>query len=139
MSSKKLKIIHYSELFFREFNMDMNSFSIWERLRDLAKKRKKSLKNASKETGVSEGAISGWKKSYPTVDNLALLANFYGVSLDYLVFGKSPVPGLSPEALEIAKAAEKLNPEGKRAALGMVEGLQKVYPCEISKSTGMAS
>jgi hypothetical protein len=45
----------------------------------------------------------------------------------------------TPEALEIARAAEKLNAEVKRAALGMVEGLQRVYPYGLFMSTGMAS
>jgi NTP pyrophosphatase (non-canonical NTP hydrolase) len=48
------------------------------------------------------------------------------------------VPGLSPEALEIARATEKLSAEGKKAAMGAVEGLQRVYPCGISESTGTA-
>ena len=69
--------------------MDLSSFNIWEKLSKLAKAQKKPFKEAAKTTGVSEGAISGWKKSFPTVDNLAFLARYYGVSLDYLVFDEA--------------------------------------------------
>jgi len=65
--------------------MEISSLSIWEKLSKLAKTQKRSLKGAAKATGVSEGAISGWKKSFPTVDNLAYLADYYGVTIDYLV------------------------------------------------------
>jgi transcriptional regulator with XRE-family HTH domain len=120
--------------------MDLSPLEIWERLSEIAKKQGKPLQQAYMAADLGRGTISGWKRSFPRVDRIAAIAEFYGVSLDYLVFRKEPtILGLSHEALEISKAAEMLNAEGKRAALGMVEGLQKVYPCEILKSTGTAS
>jgi hypothetical protein len=120
--------------------MDTDSSPIWNRLFGLARKTKKSLKSAAKAAGVGEGTISGWKIHAPTLDNLVAVAKFYDISLDYLVFGKeSMIPGLSPEALEIAMAADNLNSEGKRAALAAVRGLEDAYPLGASKSTGTAT
>ena len=39
-----------------------------------------------KDTGVAQSTLSDWKngKSIPSVENLKRIANFYGVTLDYL-------------------------------------------------------
>jgi len=100
--------------------MDISSHDIWEKLSNLAKTQKKPLKMASKVTGVSEGAISGWKKSFPTVDNLAYLAEYYGVSLDYLVVGKEP-NGLSQEERELIAKYKGLSADNKRIVRTLID------------------
>jgi len=105
--------------------MEISSLSIWEKLVKLAKAQKKPLKGAAKITGVSEGAISGWKKSFPTVDNLAYLAEYYGVSIDYLVTGKD---SLNEFERDLLFAFNQLNDNGKKAALRVVKGLVADFP-----------
>ena len=107
--------------------MDISSQRIWEKLAELAKNQKKPLKGAARVTGVSEGAISGWKKSFPTVDNLAYLAEYYGVSLDYLVFEESP-KALEEREQNLLDAFKQLNDNGKIAALRVVRGLIADFP-----------
>lgn len=43
----------------------------------------------SKETGVTQTALSNWKnkKSTPSPQNLQKIANFFGVSIEYLLLG----------------------------------------------------
>jgi transcriptional regulator with XRE-family HTH domain len=115
----------------------LNSYAIWKRLSDLAKNTHKSLKNASKATGVSEGAISGWKKSFPTVDNLTFLAEYYGVSLDFLVYGEikayhpperiadivSDLLILDDSQLDMIRASAHIAAESKRGQSTRVKGL----------------
>lgn len=45
----------------------------------------------SKETGVTQSALSNWKrgKSTPSAKNLQKIANFFNVSIDYLMTGKN--------------------------------------------------
>jgi hypothetical protein len=80
---------------------------------------------------ISIDTYNGWKKrkDLPGANHVVKIAQTLGTTVEYLVTGEEiKVPGLSPEAFEIARAADKLNDEGKKAALGAVEGLQKVYP-----------
>lgn len=57
----------------------------------------------SKETGVSQGSLSDWKngKSTPKVDKLKKIADFFGVSLNYLMTGEEddniPEPRFTPK------------------------------------------
>ena len=46
----------------------------------------------SKETGVSQSTLSDWKsgKITPKSDNLKKIADYFGVSVDYLMTGKEP-------------------------------------------------
>lgn len=44
----------------------------------------------AKETGVSQSTLTDWKngRSTPKVDKLTKIADYFGVSLDYLLTGK---------------------------------------------------
>lgn len=57
----------------------------------------KGLKNAdvSRATGISNMTLSDWKngKSTPKQDKLMKIADYFGVSLDYLMTGKEPNVG----------------------------------------------
>lgn len=63
-------------------------YEIYEKLRD-----GKGWKNTdvSEMTGVSNMTLSDWKngKSIPKLDKYILLADLFGVSLDYIVRGRS--------------------------------------------------
>lgn len=53
----------------------------------------------SKDTGISQRLIGYWKKGEkkPTSDNLQKLANYFKVSIDYLLTGEWGEPKKSPE------------------------------------------
>ena len=69
----------------------------------------KGLKNAdvSRGTGISNQVLSDWKqgKWNPKVDKLQKIADFLGVSLDYLMTGEQPKYEyfIDPEVAEIAQ------------------------------------
>lgn len=44
----------------------------------------------SKDTGISTSTLSEWKNEryVPKVDKLIILANYFGVTLEYLIYGK---------------------------------------------------
>ena len=64
-------------------------YKIYQELLD-----KKGLKNSdiARETGISNMTLSDWKngKSTPKYDKLILIANYFGVSVEYLRTGKEP-------------------------------------------------
>lgn len=59
-----------------------------DRINALAKEKGISISKVEKTVGLSNGVIGKWIKQNPTCDKLKLVADFFGVSLDYLVYGK---------------------------------------------------
>ena len=57
----------------------------FERIKFLAEKQKKNLKTVAIDLGFGENAIYKWKHQSPTTENLTKVADYFGVTLDYLV------------------------------------------------------
>lgn len=53
----------------------------------LCKERGISIAKLERETGISNGTISRWGVSSPTVENVRKVADFFNVSIDALVAG----------------------------------------------------
>lgn len=64
-------------------------YDIFEQLRQ---KRGVSVYKIAKETGVTQSTLSDWKRgrSTPKTDNMKKLADYFGVSIDYLTTGEEP-------------------------------------------------
>ena len=61
--------------------------TIQERLKDLRLNKRLKLEELAEQTGISKSALGSYEKDdYKEINhgNLILLADFYGVSLDYL-------------------------------------------------------
>ncbi len=58
---------------------------IYEQISKLCAERKISIAKLEKETGISNGTIARWATSSPTAENLAKVADHFGVSVDYLM------------------------------------------------------
>ena len=59
-----------------------------ERIRSLAKSKSISLPLLEEPLGFGAGTISKWDKSMPSADKLKAVAQFFGVSMDYLMTGE---------------------------------------------------
>ena len=72
-----------------------------------------TAKQLSEATGISSGNISDWKngRSMPSAIKLDAIANYYGVSVDYLL-GRS-TPALSHEHSVLMTKFDKLSDEDK--------------------------
>ncbi|MGX7387597.1 helix-turn-helix domain-containing protein [Carnobacterium divergens] len=64
--------------------------SLLERVKYLANKQKISLKELALKLGMGESAIYKWDKSAPSTDNLQKVADYFGVSTDYLLGRDEP-------------------------------------------------
>lgn len=60
----------------------MNTYEI---IKELAKQKKISIRQLEIRFGYSNGYLAKWKSNTPNADELAKLANFFGVSVDYLL------------------------------------------------------
>lgn len=69
-----------------------------ERIVDLRKRRKLSQQELAKAIGISREALSGYEQGRrePSLDTLEKLADYFGVSLDYL-FGRTDLATPPPE------------------------------------------
>lgn len=64
-----------------------NIVTIFERIEELRKAIGISQGKLEKELGFSNGSISKWKNSTPKSDRLQKLADYFGVSVEYLMTG----------------------------------------------------
>ena len=62
--------------------------TIYERIESLRKSKGLPQGKLEKQLGFSNGSISKWKNSTPKVERLQKLADFFGVSVEYLMTGK---------------------------------------------------
>lgn len=62
--------------------------TVFERIETLRKEKKISQAKLEKDLGFSNGSVSKWKTSTPTPERLKKLADYFSVSVDYLVSGK---------------------------------------------------
>lgn len=66
----------------------------YERIKELAKERKISIRQLEINFGYSNGYIGSWKRQTPNSVELARLADYFNVSVDYLL-GRTDNPNIS--------------------------------------------
>lgn len=52
----------------------------------LCKKKNISIAKLEREIGLGNGTIGRWEKSSPSIDNVKKVAEFFGVTVDSLVY-----------------------------------------------------
>ena len=62
--------------------------TLYERIETLRKSKSISQGKLEKELGFSNGSISKWKNSTPTPERLQKLADYFGVTVEYLMTGE---------------------------------------------------
>ena len=70
--------------------------------------------------GVSYGNVSDWQsgRSSSSVEKLERIADYFGVSLDYLVGRDDRYPAPSEDACELMRIYDTLDREGRTVVLG---------------------
>ena len=103
-----------------------------------------SAYKVAKETGVTQSTLSDWKRgrSTPKAENMKKLADYFGVSVDYLMTGEEKEGGekyyLNDETAEMAQkifenknlrvlfdAAQDATPEDLKTTYDMLAALKK--------------
>lgn len=98
--------------------------SILERINKECEKKHISIKTLEQETGISNGAISKWDTSVPKVDTLNKVAEYLGVTLDYLYSG-SVEEKISFEQEEYITLYKNLSQSGQTLCLEYIKGFAK--------------
>ncbi len=60
---------------------------MYEKFAELLDKTNKNAYQVSKDTGISQSVLSDWKRgrSNPKIDKLKILADYFGVSIEYFL------------------------------------------------------
>lgn len=58
---------------------------IFKKISELCKEKGISVAKLERETGISNGTISRWGTSSPTVEKLEKVADYFGVTVDSLL------------------------------------------------------
>lgn len=76
----------------------MTAEQFGDRLRDLRERRGLSRRELSVMIPVSQATLAGWEqgRNMPGLDMAAIIADFFGVSLDYLA-GRAAIPYNAPK------------------------------------------
>lgn len=77
----------------------------FERIKNLADNQKISLQKVAIDIGLSENAIYGWKTRKPKGEDLAKVADYFHVSVDYLL-GRDET-GPTTQTVDLVEIANK--------------------------------
>jgi transcriptional regulator with XRE-family HTH domain len=93
----------------------------YERIWLLMMKNNMNKLELSKKVGVSTGNLSDWSngKTNPNLTTMIKIADYFGVSLDYLCGRDDRYPDPSPESLELIRVFMDLDKEGQAIVMGM--------------------
>jgi SOS-response transcriptional repressor LexA len=103
----------------------------WENVKNLIKENDTYQEWVAHKCGVKPRTFQNWiyRKILPNIVEGQKIAAALETTVEYLVTGKSPAD-MPEDILAIVREAKKLNTEGKKAALGAIQGLQAHYPQE---------
>lgn len=90
----------------------------------------------TKELGISTSSFTDWKKGKgtPSLDAVIKFANYFGVSLNYLVFGDEheslEISGKTE--MELLKSFRKLNPDCQLRVISYTNGMVDALSSDTS-------
>lgn len=113
-----------------------------ERIRELCKEKGVKATQVESDLGLAQGYISKLDKSSPSLTNVKALADYFGVSLEYIANGENAEKYyLNDETTKIAQkvfddpnlrllfdAAQNVKPENIRLAAEMLLRLKETNP-----------
>lgn len=93
-----------------------------ERIKALCSEKKLTIQKLEAATGLSNGTIGKWGKASPKADSLAAVAEYFGVSMEYLLTGKETAPAreepeLSEDEVILLTAFRSLTEDQRRFVL----------------------
>lgn len=113
------------------------------RILDLIKINKINASKLTSEAGLTTSSISDWKsgKSKPSTEAVAKIANYFGVSTDFIILGQENESTLSENEKELLKLFRELKTEKQQDKfLGKAELIiQDMINQDTKKDTGNTS
>ena len=106
-----------------------------DRVRDLMEDRGIKAKQLTAELGISNSSFTDWRKGKgsPSLDAVTKFAEYFGVSIDYLVYGdekKTPIrlDFSNPRDQEFLDKLHSLTPELQEKVMAYMDGMLAAIP-----------
>lgn len=104
--------------------------TLFERIENLRKAKGISQGKLEKELEFSNGSISKWKNSTPNPDRLKKIADYFAVSVDYLITGKEkeiPDVNTTDDFVTLIDFYNSSNEDGKKRIMEYAKMISKEY------------
>lgn len=98
--------------------------TVFERIKKLANDQGKGVSKVATDLGFSENLFYRWKSSEPKARDLQKVAEYFGVSVDYLL-GRTDSP--SPEGEQLSEQEKKLLMRFRRGSKNLTEDEKVIY------------
>lgn len=110
--------------------------SVKDRIKELCEKNKISVNRLEKELGFATGYISKLDKSTPNTKKIKMIADYFNVSLDYLLTGKESefLDDIVMEEIELIDMYRKLSKEQKENIINIMQLFTKKTNINISNN-----
>ena len=105
---------------------------IVERIKSLCITENITIKELERIIQISNGSIRHWNEKPPSVERVLLVADYFKVSLDWLVTGKESGK-LTPEEQQLIDYYRKADDRGKRSILRTAESESTELESSTSK------
>ena len=96
-----------------------------DNIMSLRKRQKMSQAELGNTLGIGVSSISMWEaeKREPSLEHLMTMAELFGVSTDYILFGESDDLNLSKDEIEMVALYSQLSDSRKAEIKGIVKGI----------------
>ena len=94
--------------------------TIYDRIEELLFTHHQKKADLCRAINVSTGNMTDWSKgrSQPSIEKLIMIADYYGVPLDYLCCRDEKYQALSPDCIELTTVYQALDRAGRAIVLG---------------------
>ncbi|MDE6427125.1 MAG: helix-turn-helix domain-containing protein [Ruminococcus sp.] len=103
---------------------------IFNNIIELCNEKNITVSNIVGRFSTSKSAMAAWKKGNISPDTLVRLADFFGVSIEYLMTGKESRPELTENEQELLDVFRRLD---NREQIKLIGRIQEMYNIEISR------
>lgn len=86
----------------------------------LCKRHGITVAELERKAGLSHSTIARWDRNAPSIDKVAAVADYFGMSIDELI-GRETTSQISLEDRRILALFDELNQEGRLAAMKQLE------------------
>lgn len=104
-------------------------------LNELMTEANVSAYKISRETGISDRLIGYWRKGekMPSAENLLTIANYFGISVDYLLTGEDKIKPIADDEIKLLKHYKRLPHDEKISLISRAEAIADIYEEQVEE------
>lgn len=102
--------------------------SVCSRIKELCELNQITINKLERGAGITRGSIARWGTNLPSIDKIMKVADYFGVSTDFLLYGQKEKPTtqtdgeLSEKDIRLVKWFRSLPEEKQKAILTAQDG-----------------